>query len=207
MSEFDELTTKQQQVFEYIKEHINKVGYPPSVRDICKSVGLRSTSTAHGYLARLEKKGLIRRDPSLPRAIEVLDPESEIRSNVAAVPVVGYVAAGQPILATENIEEYLPLPQSLVHHEETFLLRVSGESMIDIGILDGDLILVRRQETADNGDIVVALLETETTATVKRFFKEDGHFRLQPENSTMEPIIADDVHIAGKVIGLIRTFQ
>ena len=177
------------------------------MRDICKSVGLRSTSTAHGYLARLEKKGLIRRDPSLPRAIEVLDPESEIRSKVAAVPVVGYVAAGQPILATENIEEYLPLPQSLVHHEETFLLRVSGESMIDIGILDGDLILVRRQETADNGDIVVALLETETTATVKRFFKEDGHFRLQPENSAMEPIIADDVHIAGKVIGLIRTFQ
>ncbi len=146
MSEFDELTTKQQQVFEYIKEHINQVGYPPSVRDICKSVGLRSTSTAHGYLARLEKKGLIRRDPSLPRAIEVLDPESEIRSKVAAVPVVGYVAAGQPILATENIEEYLPLPQSLVHHEETFLLRVSGESMIDIGILDGDLILVRRQK-------------------------------------------------------------
>jgi repressor LexA len=207
MSDMDELTVKQQQVLDYIKEHISAVGYPPSVRDICKSVGLRSTSTAHGYLARLEKKGLIRRDPSLPRAIEVLDPESEIRSKVAAVPVVGYVAAGQPILANENIEEYLPLPQSLVHRDETFLLKVSGDSMIDIGILNGDLILVHHQETAENGDIVVALLDTETTATVKRFYKENGHFRLQPENSTMEPIIVDDVHIAGKVIGLIRSFE
>ncbi len=207
MSGQDELTTKQQQVFEYIKEHISQVGYPPSVRDICKSVGLRSTSTAHGYLARLEKKGLIRRDPSLPRAIEVLDPESEIRTKAASVPVVGSVAAGQPILATENIEEYLPLPQSMVHDDETFLLKVAGDSMIEAGILNGDLIIVRRQDTADNGDIVVALLDTETTATVKRFFKENGHFRLQPENSTMEPIISDDVHIAGKVIGLLRSFQ
>jgi len=206
MNEQEELTTKQQQVYEYIKEHISQVGYPPSVRDICKSVGLRSTSTAHGYLARLEKKGLIRRDPALPRAIEVLDPASEIRTKVSAVPIVGSVAAGQPILATENIEEYMPLPQSLVHDDETFLLKVAGDSMIEAGILNGDLIIVRRQETADNGDIVVALLDTETTATVKRFFKEDGHFRLQPENSTMDPIIVDDVHIAGKVIGLLRSF-
>lgn len=207
MSQQDTLSLKQQQVYEYIKEHINKVGYPPSVRDICKSVGLRSTSTAHGYLSRLEKKGLIRRDPSLPRAIEVLDSETELRSKIASVPLIGSVAAGVPILATENIEEYLPIPQSMVHDDETFLLKVAGDSMIEAGILNGDLIIVRRQETAENGEIVVALLDTETTATVKRFFKEDGHFRLQPENSSMDAIIADEVHIAGKVIGLLRSFQ
>lgn len=199
------LTAKQQQILTCIKQSLKEKGYPPSVREICIAVGLSSTSTVHSHLNTLEKKGFIKRDPSKPRTIEVLDEEMNwLEDHVSAVPVIGKVTAGAPILAVENIEEYFPLPKHLTRHEKTFILHVEGTSMINAGILDGDQIIVRQQDSAHNGDIVVALIEDEVT--VKRFFKEKNAFRLQPENDTMEPIYCQDIKILGKVIGLVRLY-
>lgn len=218
-----ELTKKQQEILEYIVGKQAEKGYPPSVREICEAVGLRSTSTVHGYLERLERKGFIRRDPSKPRAIEILDrrwlpdpPAPAIPDNMITlpghgeiemveVPIVGKVTAGEPILAVENIEEYFPLPVQYTHNSDVFMLHVQGESMINAGILDGDLILVRKQQTANNEDIVVALLGD--SVTVKRFYREDGYIRLQPENDFMDPILVRDCEILGKVIALFRTIR
>lgn len=201
----DDLSGKQKRVYNYLKSYIEEKGYPPSVRDICEAVGAKSTSTVHGHLLRLEKRGLIRRDPAKPRAIEVLDESSEARTNTLVVPLIGNVAAGEPILADENVEEYLPLPLSFVRDEHSFVLRVSGDSMINAGIFNDDYIIVRRQNYADDGDIVVALIEDE--ATVKRFFMDGRKIRLQPENPTMDPIILDEVIILGKVTGLFRRIR
>lgn len=199
----DALTNRQRQILDFIKKEIRERGYPPSVREIGESVGLSSSSTVHGHLARLEEKGYIRRDPTKPRAIEILDESFyNLRRKTVNVPLVGRVTAGLPILAVENIEEYFPLPQELVSDEEVFMLTVQGESMIEAGILNGDYVIVRQQSSALNGEIVVALIDDE--ATVKRFFKEKDHIRLQPENQHMEPIIVQDVSILGKVIGLYR---
>lgn len=201
----DGLTERQRQVLQFIKEEIRAKGYPPSVREIGEAIGLSSSSTVHGHMARLEEKGFIRRDPTKPRAIEVLDETFALpRKRTVNVPVVGRVTAGQPIFADQNIEDHFPLPADFVRGDETdlFFLTVQGESMIDAGILDGDYVLVRRQQSAVNGDIVVALIEDE--ATVKRFFKEQGHIRLQPENRFMDPIIVPNAQILGKVVGLIR---
>ncbi|MCM3024235.1 transcriptional repressor LexA [Heyndrickxia ginsengihumi] len=201
----NKLSKRQLDILNFIKEEVKTKGYPPSVREIGQAVGLASSSTVHGHLARLESKGLIRRDPTKPRAIEVLDHEETIpRQNVINVPVVGKVTAGIPITAIENIEEYFPLPEHLVpSDEQIYMLEVVGESMIDAGILDGDYVIVRHQHTANNGDIVVAMTEDDE-ATVKRFYKENDYFRLQPENPTMEPIILKKVTILGKVIALYR---
>jgi repressor LexA len=200
-----ELTSRQEQVLDFIRAEIHRRGYPPSVREIGEAVGLSSSSTVHSHLAALESKGFIRRDPSKPRALEVLDfRDSEAAidyGRVRAVPLVGQVAAGQPILAAENIEATMPLPAEMAD-ESTFILRVRGDSMVEAGILDGDHIVVRQQNTASNGDIVVAMLDDE--ATVKRFFKEADRVRLQPENSTMEPIYATDIQVLGKVVALFR---
>ncbi|WP_101843969.1 transcriptional repressor LexA [Halobacillus sp. Marseille-P3879] len=202
------LSKRQQEILDYIKEQVLLKGYPPSVREIGQSVGLASSSTVHGHLSRLEKKGFIRRDPTKPRAIEVIELEEDTsipRTEAAYAPVIGKVTAGSPITAIENIEEYVPLPDSLAGGDDnTFVLVVQGESMIEAGILDGDMVIVRQQTTANNGDIVVAMTEDEE-ATVKRFFKESNHIRLQPENATMEPIILNDVSILGRVVGLYRT--
>ena len=192
----------QQKILDFIKSEIEDKGYPPSVREICAAVGLRSTSTVHAHLNHLEEQGLIRRDSTKPRALEVLD-GSHARGR--SVPLVGRVTAGQPILAIENIEDYLMLPQNMLGKDDLFCLRVQGESMIDIGILDGDIVVLRQQDTADNGEIVVAMTE-EDEATLKRIFYEDGHVRLQPENSTMEPIIVDNATVLGKLVALIRQF-
>ncbi|ABP67627.1 SOS-response transcriptional repressor, LexA [Caldicellulosiruptor saccharolyticus DSM 8903] len=197
-----QLTKKQEEILEFIKKRIKEKGYPPAVREICEATGLKSTSTVHGHLTRLEKKGYIRRDPSKPRAIEIVDDDFYVHRNVIRLPLVGKVTAGEPILAVENIEDTITLPYDLVGTEDAFLLRVKGDSMIDAGIFDNDIIIVKRQNVAENGDIVVALIDDE--ATVKRFFKESDHIRLQPENKAMEPIIVKDVKILGKVIGLIR---
>lgn len=201
------LSKRQQEILDYIKEQVMLKGYPPSVREIGQSVGLASSSTVHGHLSRLEKKGFIRRDPTKPRAIEVIELEEDNtipRTEAAYAPVIGKVTAGSPITAVENIEEYVPLPSNLAGNEDnTFVLIVQGESMIEAGILDGDMVVVRQQQTAQNGDIVVAMTENEE-ATVKRFFKERNHIRLQPENATMDPIIVNDVSILGKVVGLYR---
>ncbi|EKP93922.1 transcriptional repressor LexA [Thermaerobacter subterraneus] len=197
----EELTRRQRQILDYIKASIRERGYPPSVREIGEAVGLKSTSTVHTYLARLERKGYIRRDPTKPRAIEVLE-ESGLRTRTVPVPLVGQVTAGQPILAVENIEDVLPLPTELVPEGEVFALRIRGDSMIGAGILDGDYVIVRRQETADNGDIVVALIDDE--ATVKRFYRERDGIRLQPENPAMEPIRVRTARILGKVVALLR---
>jgi repressor LexA len=203
-----ELTARQREILDFIRAEIHRRGFPPSVREIGEAVGLSSSSTVHSHLAALEAKGLLRRDPSKPRALEVLDYRDTERAidyeRVQAVPLVGSVAAGAPILAAENIEATLPLPASFAG-EETFILRVKGESMIEAGILDGDFVVVRQQKTANNGEIVVAMLDEE--ATVKRFFREGDRIRLQPENSTMEPIYADrhvDFSILGKVVALFR---
>ena len=199
------LTAKQQQILDCIKKSLKDKGYPPSVRELCVAVGLSSTSTVHSHLNTLEKKGFIRRDPSKPRTIEVLDEEVNwLEDHVSAVPVIGKVTAGAPILAVENIEEYFPLPKQLTRHDQTFMLNVKGTSMINAGIFDGDQIIVRRQESAHNGDIVVAMIEDEVT--VKRFFKEKNIIRLQPENDSMQPIYAQEVQILGKVIGLVRLY-
>ncbi len=201
-----DLTKRQQEIFEFIKRYTARNGYPPTVRDIGKAVGLASSSTVHAHLANLEKVGLLRRDPSKPRAIELLDRAvGGVKSIVKPIglPLVGSVAAGQPILAEENIEDYIQTPQVAGGEDGEYLLRVRGESMKDAGIIEGDLVVVRPQETANDGDIVVALVGEE--ATVKRFFQESDHIRLQPENETMEPIRAREVLILGRVIGLMRS--
>lgn len=195
----------QERILAYIQNEINNRGYAPSVREIGEAVGLKSTSTVHGHLQRLEKKGLLHRDAMKPRAMGLSstssDEESAV-SNVFPIPVVGQVAAGTPILAEENVEEVLPLPSDLVGEGDHFILKVRGDSMIQAGILHGDYIVVRSQPNASNGEIIVAMIDDE--ATVKRFYKEDGHFRLQPENDSMDPIIVNDVTILGRVISVIR---
>src|SRR5699024_1010041 len=200
------LSKRQQKILDFIKEEVDKKGYPPSVREIAEAVGLASSSTVHGHLSRMESKGYIRRDPTKPRAIEVLDQpaENNILEEARFAAVIGKVTAGIPITAVENIEEYIPLPNSYANPDDNiFILVVEGESMIEAGILDGDMVVVKQQNTAQNGEIVVAMTE-DNEATVKRFFKEANHIRLQPENATMEPLIYDEVNILGKVIGLYR---
>jgi len=201
------LTTRQQEIFDFIKHHSSKHGYPPTVRDIGKAVGLASSSTVHAHLANLEKLGLLRRDPSKPRAIEMLDRAVEqVKSIVVrpdGLPLVGQVAAGSPVLAEENIEEYVSVPALAGGDEGEYVLRVRGESMKDAGILPDDYVVVRPQETAEDGEIVVALVGEE--ATVKRFFREADHIRLQPENTTMEPIRSRDVRVLGRVVGVFRS--
>lgn len=201
------ISEKQKQIIDFIKSELNRKGYPPSVREICKAVGLRSTSTVHGHLECLERKGYIKRDSAKPRAIEILDGDLRFSSDVIKLPVIGKVSAGMPILAVENIEEYYPVPIDLIkgYEKESFILKVRGESMINAGILDGDYIIVRKQTTANNGEIVVALIED--NATVKRFYKENNFIRLQPENPSMDPIIVKDVFILGIVKGVIRKIK
>lgn len=199
------ITKKQEEILNYIKNEILERGFPPAVREICQAVGLKSTSSVHSHLESLEKNGYIRRDPTKPRAIEILDESfNMLRREMVNVPVVGTVAAGQPILAEQNIDSYFPIPSEYMPNEQSFILKVKGESMINAGILDGDSVLVMQQTTARNGDIVVALIED--SATVKTYYKENGHYRLQPENDTMEPIIVDNCQILGKVFGVFRFF-
>ena len=199
------ITKKQEEILNYIKEEILERGFPPAVREICQAVGLKSTSSVHSHLESLEKNGYIRRDPTKPRAIEILDESfNMLRREMVNVPVVGTVAAGQPILAEQNIDSYFPIPSEYMPNEQSFILKVKGESMVNAGILDGDSVLVMQQTTARNGDIVVALIED--SATVKTYYKENGHYRLQPENDTMDPIIVDDCKILGKVFGVFRFF-
>lgn len=204
------ISKRQQQILDFIKDEVRVKGYPPSVREIGEAVGLASSSTVHGHLARLEKKGLIRRDPTKPRAIEVLEEDSDSTIPTGAtvnIPIIGKVTAGEPITAIENIEEFIPLPERLVPYDsQVFILIIEGESMIEAGIFNGDMVIVRSQSTANNGDIVVAMTD-EHEATVKRFFKEKDFIRLQPENSTMEPIILQNVSILGKVVGLYRSLH
>ena len=200
------ISKKQQEILEYIKSQILQRGFPPSVREICEAVKLKSTSSVHSHLETLEKNGYIRRDPTKPRAIEILDDTFNLtRREMVNVPIIGQVAAGQPILAEENIEDYFPIPAERMPNKQTFLLKVKGESMINAGILDGDYVLVEQDSTASNGDMVVALVED--SATVKTFYKEEGVFRLQPENDFMDPIIVKEVSILGKVIGVMRFFK
>ena len=195
------ITDKQREILEYIKEMILKKGYPPAVREICEAVHLKSTSSVHSHLESLEKNGYIRRDPTKPRTIEILDDDFALtRRELVNVPVIGTVAAGVPILAEQNIEDYLPIPAEILPNKEVFMLKVIGNSMIEAGIYNGDKVIVAKQPNAENGDKVVALVDD--SATVKTFYKENGHFRLQPENSSMDPIILDQVEILGKVIGL-----
>lgn len=203
---YGKITAKQQEILDFIKAEILRKGYPPAVRDICEAVHLKSTSSVHSHLETLEKNGYIRRDPTKPRAIEIMDENFYmLRREVVNVPLVGTVAAGQPILAAENIESYFPIPAEHVPNAEVFMLKVKGESMVNAGIFDGDQIMVQQQNTAHNGDIVVALVDD--SATVKTFYKEDGHYRLQPENDSMDPIIVDEVTILGKVFGIFRLFK
>lgn len=197
------ITEKQSEILEYIKQQILERGFPPAVREICEAVHLKSTSSVHSHLETLEKNGYIRRDPTKPRAIEILDDSFNLtRREMAQVPIIGRVAAGEPLLAEQNIEDYFPIPVEKLPNAQTFLLRVRGDSMVNAGIFDRDYILVEQRNTAENGEIVVALVED--GATVKRFFKEDGHYRLQPENDAMEPIILEEVTVLGKMIGLLR---
>jgi len=198
------LTRRQSDVLEYLKKYINENGYAPCVRDICDALNLKSTSTAHAHLTKLESKGYISRDPAKPRTIMILD-GSTVKERMVAVPVVGRVAAGTPITAVENIDEYLSLPYSLLGTEDVFILNVTGDSMINAGIFDKDKIIAQKQDYAQNGDIVVAMIDDE--ATVKRFFVENGRVRLQPENDNYEPIYAKKVDILGKVIGVLRLFR
>lgn len=202
---YGKITPKQQEILDYIKAQILNKGYPPAVREICEAVHLKSTSSVHSHLETLEKNGYIRRDPTKPRAIEIVDDTFNLsRREIVNVPILGTVAAGQPIFAAENIESYFPLLTEDVPAGETFMLRVKGDSMINVGIFDGDQILIKKQPIAENGDIIVALLND--SATVKTYYREDGHFRLQPENDTMEPIIVSDLKILGKVVGLYRRY-
>ncbi|MFD3157121.1 transcriptional repressor LexA [Haloimpatiens sp. FM7330] len=197
-------SNKQQQIYEFIKNEIQSRGYPPSVREICKAVGLKSTSTVHNHLSKLEKKGYIRRDATKPRAIEILK-DSLIKKEMVDIPIVGNVTAGQPILAVENIEEYFTLPLNFVKsNKELFILHVNGESMIEAGIYNGDLAIIEKASTAHNGDIVIALVDGE--ATIKRFFLEKDHIRLQPENKTMDPIIVPNCDVIGKLVGIYRKY-
>ena len=204
---YGKISPKQTEILEYIKSEIINRGFPPAVREICEAVNLKSTSSVHSHLETLERNGYIHRDPTKPRAIEIVDDNFNLtRRELVNVPVVGRVAAGEPILAVENVENYFPIPAEFMPNSQTFMLNVKGESMINAGILDGDQILVQQQSTAENGDIVVALIDD--SATVKTFYKEDGYYRLQPENDTMEPIIVkDDLKILGKVIGVFRFFH
>ena len=200
------ITGKQQEILNYIKDEILKKGYPPTVREICETVHLKSTSSVHSHLETLEKNGYIRRDPTKPRAIEICDDSFQmVRTEMVSIPVIGNVAAGQPIFAEENIQEYYPVPAEDVPKGESFILKVRGESMINAGIFSGDRIFVNSCNTANNGDIVVALIDD--SATVKTFYRENGHIRLQPENDTMEPIIVNDCQIVGKVFGVLRFFR
>lgn len=203
-----ELTPKQREILEYIVQEVREKGYPPAVREIGKAVNLKSSSTVYSHLVSLEKKGFIRRDPTKPRAIEILLSEYKIQTTeieerrIINLPVLGKVAAGSPILAVENVEEFFPLPLDFVQNQDSYILQIKGDSMIEVGIFDGDYVIVHQQNTAKNGDIVVALIDNE--ATVKTFYKEKDYVRLQPENSSLEPIIVQDVRILGKVIGLFR---
>lgn len=200
------ISKKQSEILEYIKEQILEKGYPPAVREICEAVNLKSTSSVHAHLETLEKNGYIRRDPTKPRAIEICDDSFQlVRNEMTSIPIIGTVAAGQPILATENIEGYFPVPVDMVPNAETFILKVKGDSMINAGIFSGDQIFVERTNVARNGDMVVALVDD--SATVKTFYKEQGHVRLQPENDTMDPIIVDDCDILGKVFGVFRLYR
>lgn len=200
------LTERQQQILDFIRSEVETKGYPPSVREIGEAVGLQSSSTVHGHLRKIEDLGYIRRDSSKPRAIELLDDQSNMRVSAVDVPVLGRVTAGSPILAVENIEEYYPIPKDFVDHEDVFILRVKGDSMIEAGILDQDFVLVEKREWAENGEIVVALVGEEE-ATIKRFYHEGNHIRLQPENSAMEPLRVTNVSIIGKVIGVFRRIR
>ncbi len=200
------ISAKQREILEYIKEQILERGYPPAVREICDAVHLKSTSSVHSHLETLEKNGFIRRDPTKPRAIEICDDSFQlVRHEMASVPIIGTVAAGQPILAQENIEGYFPIPVEMLPNAETFILKVKGDSMINAGIFSGDQIFVERCNTAQNGDMVVALVDD--SATVKTYYKENGHIRLQPENDEMEPIIVDGCEILGKVFGVFRLYR
>ena len=200
---YGKISSKQREILEYIKQEILNKGYPPAVREICEAVHLKSTSSVHSHLETLEKNGYIRRDPTKPRAIEIIDDNFNLtRREVVNVPIIGQVAAGQPLLAVENIENYFPIPTEFMPNAETFMFKVKGDSMINAGIFNGDKILVQKQSDAQNGDIVVALVDD--SATVKTFYKEDGHFRLQPENDTMDPIIVNECSILGKVFGIMR---
>lgn len=204
--EYGKITPKQQEILDYIKEEILKRGYPPTVREICETVHLKSTSSVHSHLETLEKNGYIRRDPTKPRAIEICDDSFQmVRTEMVSLPIVGHVAAGTPILAEQNIEEYFPVPAEVVPGGESFILNVKGDSMINAGIFDGDRVFVNMCNTAENGEIVVAMIDD--SATVKRFYKEKDHIRLQPENDTMDPIIVDDCQIIGKVFGIFRIYQ
>lgn len=206
------ISTKQKEILEFIKKEILEKGYPPAVREICEAVHLKSTSSVHSHLETLEKNGYIRRDPTKPRAIEIMDEEFQavrtrgndvlFENEMVNIPIIGTVAAGQPILAQENIESYFPMPVHMVPNADTFVLKVKGDSMINAGIFDGDSIFVEKCETAKNGDMVVALVDD--SATVKTFYKENGHYRLQPENDTMEPIIVKECQVLGKVFGVFR---
>jgi repressor LexA len=198
------LSKQQAKILNYIKNEVEIKGYPPSVREICAAVGLKSTSTVHGHLAKLEKNGYIRRDPTKPRAIEILDNDTDTipKKEAVQVPIVGKVTAGQPILAIENVEDTFPVPQDFVDDDNYFMLTIKGTSMINAGIFDGDYVLVKQQQVASNGDIVVAMIEDE--ATVKKFYKEENYIRLQPENPSMSPIIVNDVRILGLVKGVFR---
>ena len=203
---YGKISKKQTEILEYIKSQILNKGYPPSVRDICEAVDLKSTSSVHSHLETLEKNGYIRRDPTKPRAIEIIDDNFNlVRREVVNVPIVGKVAAGQPILAVENVESYFPIPMEFMPNEQCFMLKVQGESMINAGIFDGDTLLVEQCHAAHHGDMVVALVDD--SATVKTFYREADHIRLQPENDTMEPILVPDCQILGKVFGVFRFFQ
>lgn len=201
------ITAKQTEILNFIKERILEKGYPPAVREICEAVNLKSTSSVHSHLETLEKNGYIRRDPTKPRAIEICDDSFQmVRTEMANLPVIGNVAAGQPILAEENIESYFPIPAELIPNgEPSFILKVRGDSMVNAGILNGDQIMVQSCSNAHNGEMVVALLDD--SATVKTFYRENGHIRLQPENDTMDPIIVNDCKIIGKVFGVFRVFK
>ena len=204
---YGKISKKQSEILEFIKSEVLQKGYPPSVRDICEAVALKSTSSVHAHLETLEKNGYIRRDPTKPRAIEIVDDNFNLtRRELVNVPLVGTVAAGQPLLAVEYIDSYFPIPQEYLPNKQTFLLRVKGESMINAGIFDGDDVLVAQQQDAKNGDMVVALVDD--SATVKTFYREKDHIRLQPENDSMDPILVyGDLKILGKVIGVIRFFR
>ena len=203
---YGKITGKQKEILEYIKDEILKRGYPPAVREICEAVNLKSTSSVHSHLETLEKNGYIRRDPTKPRAIEIVDDSFQmVRREMTSIPIVGRVAAGQPILAEENIEGYFPMPVDMVPNADTFVLHVKGDSMINAGIYSGDQIFVEKCNTARNGDMVVALIDD--SATVKTYYRESGHYRLQPENDSMDPIITDHLEILGKVFGVFRLYK
>lgn len=201
------ISPKQQEILDFIKQEILNRGFPPSVRDICEAVHLKSTSSVHAHLGTLEKNGYIHRDPTKPRAIEILDDDFNLsRREVVNVPILGRVAAGEPLLAVENIEDYFPIPTEYLPNAELYMLQVKGESMINVGVLNGDHVLVQKQSTASDGDMVVAMVDD--SATVKTYYKEDGYYRLQPENDYMEPILVyGELQILGKVIGVFRFFK